>query len=88
MECHPNFSHKQHKKNTVDDKASQWLVEFDPVLASCTHNTSPGYSVQHGNIFKNIKLKQIESFNNLPSNEKKRQNDECQGVVHNIIALF
>jgi len=90
MECHPDFSHKQHKKNTVDDTASQWLVKFDPILASCTHNTSPRYSVQHRNIMKDMKLNKIQFFNNHPSNKKKkkRQHVESYGLGSNITALF
>jgi hypothetical protein len=46
MEYHPNFSHKQYKKSTVDDKAFQWPGEFDPGLASCIQNISPECSVE------------------------------------------
>jgi len=73
----------------VDDTASQWLVKFDPILASCTHNTSPRYSVQHRNILKDIKLSKSNFLIMFPvTKKKKRQHVGCYGLGYNITALF
>jgi hypothetical protein len=59
MEYHPNSSHKRYKRSTVGDMASQWPEEFDPGLASCIQNTSPGCSVEQGKTFIALQEKPI-----------------------------